>query len=303
MTDDPKASHSSAAESADTSQEVAIELPSRNHLADWDIITAMMKTSRLPGLDLKDIIHILYLQEAHVKHIEPVVRTDLLELFLNTATQLRQEERDWRWDIAFHGTLRENIPSIIEHGFKLPSRDASISGHRSRFLVNWGPGIYCSSYATYSYSYGHNWENGIHRDGVMLDPEATVGIFICAVIRGIPYTCAQRSCRRYSQLVPNYDSHVNPSLHEWIIFDEKRIIPLCIMWVKKRIDDVFFSNHYDLQPFCGNSVSVTRTKKLLAASEESKYTYQRYRKKRTCFQDGAEANSEMTERIRQLGSR
>ena len=57
-----------------------------------------MKTSRLPGLDLKDIIHILYLQEAHVKHIEPVVRTDLLELFLNTATQLRQEnpKRDLR---------------------------------------------------------------------------------------------------------------------------------------------------------------------------------------------------------------
>jgi len=68
MTDDPEASDSS--HSADTSQEVAIELPSRNHFADWDIITTLMKRSRLPGLDLKDIIHILYQQEAHVKHIE-----------------------------------------------------------------------------------------------------------------------------------------------------------------------------------------------------------------------------------------
>jgi len=79
----------------------------------------------------------------------------------------------------------------------------------------------------------------------MLDPEATVGIFICAVIRSIPYTCAQRSCQRYSKLAANYDSHVSPSQHEWIIFDEKRIIPLCIMWVKKRIDDVFLPFNID----------------------------------------------------------
>jgi len=76
------------------------------------------------------------------------------------------EDQKYRgWDIVFHNTLPENVSSITKHGFRIPKQH----GHVSRFRLNWGDGIYCSPFATYSWSYGHRWENTV--DKVMLDPE------------------------------------------------------------------------------------------------------------------------------------
>jgi hypothetical protein len=246
----------------------------------------------------------MFNQGAEIEHIEPIVRTSLLEIFLETANQLRQDnpEKDWRWDIAFHGTLPENISSIVEQGFKIPNQ--GLGSHKPRFLVNWGPGLYCSPYGTYSYTYGHRWDYRDRGFNVIGDPGAAVGIFLCAVLRGTAFNCSKNRCRKYEGLQRGYDSHVCPSKNEWIVFDEKRIIPLCIMWVKKDVtEDVFFSDHCRVRPCSANGSSRERTRILLASPKEMFYKYQRYRIEYFWGQNRAEVISELKEKIMNFGTK
>lgn len=227
-------------------------------LDDWELIDYILAKSNLSGLRLHDIIHHLNNQKAYVQAIEPVVRLDHLLSFLESVVLL--ETRDPNpcngWDIVFHGTLHENVPSIIQHGFRVPTKN----GHISRFLCNWGPGIYCSPRATYSYPYGHKWDDsGI--PGKMLDPDISVAIFVCAVARGMPYQCTMDRCTQYDGLEEGFDSHVSSCQREWIVFDEKRMVPLCLLWIKRGNPEAYRWPTYErVQPGLGNKQDVVNLK-------------------------------------------
>ena len=158
-----------------------ISRPIRPHQPGHRFISAILENSRLPNLRVEDIIYTMNLSKANVVNIEPALSIHLLEPFLDIVARLQKlyPQCDGRWDIAFHGTLPENTKPIIENGFKLPSLSKS-EGHQSRFLWNWGPGIYCSPYGTYSYPFGHRWEYGIFRDHFPIDPDATVYMRRCS---------------------------------------------------------------------------------------------------------------------------
>ena len=246
--------------STSSNQAAKNKLPPRKPskiLDDWQLIDYILAKSNLSGLRLHDIIHYLNDQKAYVRAIEPVVRLDHLLSFLESVVFL--ETRDTNpcngWDIVFHGTLHENVPCIIQHGFRVPTKN----GHLSRFLCNWGPGIYCSPCGTYSYAYGHKWDDSAA--GKMLDPDISVAIFVCAVARGMPYQCTMDRCRKYNGLEEGFDSHLSSCQREWIVFDEKRIVPLCLLWIKRGIPEAYRWPTYErVQPGMGDKQDMVNLK-------------------------------------------
>jgi len=154
------------------------------------------------------------------------------------------------WGIAFHGTPRANIPSIIRNGFRVPGTE-----HISRFRGSYGNGIYFSAYPTFCYPYGHTWD----REWNILDPEirvGAVGILVCVVAKGNSYRCTWKEAVG-SALKEGFDSHESDSGNEWVLFDAKRIVPLCLLWVK--------SEEY----YCGTQLRNFREWQLWAAPYET----------------------------------
>src|SRR5271154_4293201 len=99
---------------------------------DWELIDCILSLSNLPDLKLHDIVYNLNQQKAQVEAIEPVVRLDRLHLFLKSVVNLETVNKACKgWDIVFHGTLRKNVTSIIQHGFRLPGKER----HTSRFII------------------------------------------------------------------------------------------------------------------------------------------------------------------------
>lgn len=234
---------------------------------DWELIDYILGNSNLPHLKLQDIVQNLDEQKALVESIEPVVRLDHLYNFLKSVLNLEAWGKDQYggWDIVFHGTLRSNVTSIIRDGFRLPGK----SKHTSRFRSHWGPGIYCSPYGTYSYTYGHRWDSGT--GGTMLDPEASVAIFVCAVARGRPFQCEKAKIEKYTGLEEGFDSHISHNQCEWIVFDQERIIPLCLLSIKRGIPEWFWHGHNRVRPDQG------KEKDLLRLREPKDYNYQNLR--------------------------
>jgi hypothetical protein len=55
-----------------------------------------------------------------------------------------------------------------------------------------------------------------------------VGILVCVVARGNSYLCAWNEAVG-SGLKEGFDSHESDSGDEWVLFDGKRIVPLCLL--------------------------------------------------------------------------
>ena len=86
--------------------------------------------------------------------------------------------------------------------------------------LRWGPGIYSSPDGPFTLHYGRR------------KPGDIISIFLCAVARGKAFTLSKVRGRKFRGLQPGYDSSVCPMDHEWIVFDESRIIPLCVLAVR-----------------------------------------------------------------------
>jgi len=82
----------------------------------------------------------------------------------------------------------------------------------------------------------------------MLDPDINVAIFVCAVMRGKPYQCDGAKREKYTGLEQGFDSHISYNQCEWIVFDEERIVPLCLLWIKRGISSWFWSKHDRVKP-------------------------------------------------------
>jgi len=210
----------------------------------------MLANSNLSGLHISDIVHNLSTQKATVTRITPVLSAHLLEAFLKQVQQFEPGSPERGWDIVFHGTPPENIPSIVSEGFKLPDQ----RGHSSRFRSNWGPGLYCSPFGTYSYSYGYKWKNGLgYPESRPVDADNDAPVFVCSVVRGKPFHCQREKLRTYETLERGFDSHVSSCENEYIVFNRYRLLPLCLLWIRKDIEQLYFQNHKPLAAGTGTS--------------------------------------------------
>jgi hypothetical protein len=251
---------------------------------DWSLIRLVLQLSNLSDLRLADIVQNLHTQGVEVLSIEPVINAKRWISFMEEINRLKRgsNNQGWvRWDIAFHGTPEENVPGIVEHGFQLPNKD----GHKSRFHVNWGPGIYSSPYSTYALWYG-NWI----RNNVQIQQKDIVQIFVCAVNRGRrQYECRLENRCKHRELMDGFGSHVSPDGNEWVVFDERRIEPLCVMRVQKTGRQWFYSwENITLRSGCGvhNFYGQMVATAIEAASGE-KARYQAFRTD-VCTSEGLE---------------
>jgi Poly(ADP-ribose) polymerase catalytic domain len=219
---------------------------------DWENVELVLRMSSLRGLTPADIEAHLYPQGLNITSMQPVLKQADCDRLFSESESLRV-----KWghphneiEIAFHGTLPENIPGIIQHGFRLPGQN----GHCSRFLPNWGAGIYCSPYARYSARYGVNTYSHTKQ---WVAGEA-ISLFICAVLRGRHQQLQPEDYRNAVTGLQDCDSHISSNKCEWILFNSLHIVPLLLLKVESNI-------------FCDGKMEEIR----LATSQELRVLYQR----------------------------
>jgi len=130
-------------------------------------------------------------------------------------------------EIVFHGTPRRNVAGIVQHGFLVPGRKGLGEKVEVRCGSTWGQGIYSSPNPTYCISYTDTTSNE-GANGRSLLPG--MKLIVCAVLMGRRRQLRQSEYRRSNDsAIYSYDSHVSPSGQEWIVFDERQIIPLIVL--------------------------------------------------------------------------
>lgn len=217
-------------------------------IEDWNKIFYFLKKSELPNLHLRDIVQSVDSRGLEVTAIEPVMRKDLLTRFEMSLKSLRNKRNDdsFGWEIAFHGTAVKNVGNIIQKGLLMPGRSHV-------------RGIYTSPYASYSFRYSESRSPGVE----------SVPVFVCAVIRGKAYDGYNNT------LEAGYDSHGSGKHGEWVVFDESRILPLFVLWVKRSSKGATTNDQSRVKPGCGRK---GRYRRIVArAISPSKYKYQTFR--------------------------
>ncbi|KAF2464369.1 uncharacterized protein BDR25DRAFT_381508 [Lindgomyces ingoldianus] len=149
--------------------------------------------------------------------------------------------------IAFHGTRREVVPCIVQHGFLKPGSPHPLT-KKPLSIVNgaaYGQGIYCSPEAWYAFLYSSGQETAL----VELPGRK---LLVCAVITGRTAMVTQ-GCNWWdkSKPFPGADSNVNPSGLAYILFNNAQILPCYVLhldWAQKNQDAVWdyvsqISNH------------------------------------------------------------
>jgi hypothetical protein len=191
---------------------------------DWSMLYKFLEEFQLDnyyGLDIKTQILKVRLSQKQLYDticLEPILRQDLWKAFLNKVAEIRSgprnRQRNTKIEFAFHGTLKENLPSIVRHGFLIPERLSSEPGcgHASIRAARLGLGIYCTPDVVKAFQYTGS------------------RIILCAVIRGKPYHCDNEDFGEIRNLKRGYDSHRFED--EWAVFHSDQIVPLCVMHLK-----------------------------------------------------------------------
>lgn len=140
--------------------------------------------------------------------------------------------------ITFHGTRRDLVPSIVQHGFLKPGAKHPIT-KRPLPVYNgsvYGQGIYSSPDPSYAMLYSE----GEHRRKIQPSELPGQKLLICAVIMG------RSACMNWgdnwfdqSEPYPGADSHVNQSQWAYIVFNSAQILPCYVLhldWAGKDDD-------------------------------------------------------------------
>jgi len=117
-------------------------------------------------------------------------------------------------ELAWHGTSDVAVDGIKSKGLVLPGQGNNV-GHASGNKGFYGDGIYLSPMYTYS--------RGYMRGG-------RKGLFLCSVLLG-------RSRRLTDSVLGQpvtlgYDSHIDPSGNEYVLFDEGQVLPCYLIELK-----------------------------------------------------------------------
>ena len=254
------------------------------------------------------------LPDWRILHCENVLRQDLLNKFRHFQQSLREklmeettqhlkdcvprEHQRSRDGVAskeqlveylthvrttFHGTRRETVPSIVQHGFLKPG-DVHPLTKKTLPIFNgsvYGQGIYTSPDPSYALLYSEG-------DGIETTPSQLPGLklLICAVVMG------RTACLHWgdnwmdqTEPYPKADSHVNDSLLAYIAFNSAQVLPCYVLhldWAGTSDDDeTDFASEFLARYFKG---SLVRRKK--AHTEESLMPGDRQRKKQELVAKG-----------------
>jgi hypothetical protein len=135
--------------------------------------------------------------------------------------------------------------------------DTDSLGHRSKNGQTYGAGIYCSKYFGTASCYGTH-------------------VFVCAVVQGKIFKYYD-GWTSNGGLQKGYDSHVGERDREWVVFDSSQIVPLCVVEIKLRVDDMGWEMDW-WTSFCrgtGPRLKVCHDMKEGMASEN--FRFQKYR--------------------------
>ncbi|ORY18164.1 hypothetical protein BCR34DRAFT_554308 [Clohesyomyces aquaticus] len=214
------------------------------------------------------------LPDWRILHCETVLRKDLKNNFLQYQTHLREDLMRFSYNqlksfvptayrratgngavakeqlveyltkprIAFHGTRREVVPSIVQHGFLKPGSIHPVT-KKPMAIVNgaaYGQGIYCSPKPWYALLYSSSGPTAL----VELPGQK---LLVCAVIMGRTAECTVSNSASASywptQTRPREgsDSHVNPSGLAYILFNNTAILPCYVLhldWADKSGEEI-----------------------------------------------------------------
>ncbi|KAF8876771.1 hypothetical protein CPB84DRAFT_1966496 [Gymnopilus junonius] len=210
--------------------------------------------------DEEDMIENRILDTTILLHAEVILRTDLRKRYLDMRRKIQMKAthgtkdrraKDQAWDrygkeeIVLHGTLRQNVGSIVRSGFVVPGKSAVTGEQVSvRCGTTWGQGIYTSPNPNYSLSYVSsvtiqkylNCTIFSYTD-VTLEGEVDTNrrrlipgqkLIVCAITMG--RRCRVKDVRHSNDTAENgYDSHVSPNGLEYIVFQSAQVLPLYVL--------------------------------------------------------------------------
>jgi hypothetical protein len=146
---------------------------------------------------------------------------------------------------TFHGTRREIVPSIVQHGFLKPG-DVHPLTKKALPIFNgsvYGQGIYTSPVPSYALLYSEG-------DDVETTPSQLPGLklLICAVVMG------RTACLHWgdnwmdqTEPYPKSDSHVNDSQLAYIAFNSAQVLPCYVLhvdWTGKSDEEIDFASEF-----------------------------------------------------------
>ena len=176
---------------------------------DQHLLLQLYSHRYLNNHDVLEFVKALKTQGMRMDKIENVLKPELVnefELYWNLMKR-RSEGAEPKPNIAYHGTSQNNINSILDRGLLVPGVGKGADVKHATDSGWWGKGIYLSPDANLSIGYC--------RDSNKL--------LICAVLMGRSYKCTGRLDGKPCQ--EGYDSHIDPSGKEWIVFDPAQVIP------------------------------------------------------------------------------
>jgi hypothetical protein len=149
--------------------------------------------------------------------------------------------------VAFHGTSRHKVTSIVRWGFVIPGSTAD----NRRVLVqhgsSFGKGIYTSPDAEYALAYSRWSDRGLVK--TRAEDLPGLRLIICAVLMGRAVQVTREATRRTTELADERaNSHLSPNKCEYVVFDAAQIIPCYVVhldfgveaareWLKQAPDD------------------------------------------------------------------
>ena len=222
--------------------------------------------------------------EFRVLHIESIVRDDLIKSLFAVQAQIREELervplRDLRArrlpselraaqrlggvnrkedvieqlvkpQITYHGTRRDYVPSIVRQGFLLPGARDKLSGerHEVRCGSTYGRGIYSSPSSAFALSYTGSAEDGGIRatkpneyDGIKL--------IVCATVMGtVAQLTRSDGWQQNGQPAAKATSHIGNSGMEYVVFDQRQILPCYVIHMDWGQDNAKFFRDIPADP-------------------------------------------------------
>jgi diadenosine tetraphosphate (Ap4A) HIT family hydrolase len=183
-------------------QEALLEMHAHRYLPNSQILEFMEDGIKRNNVKIARIENIL--------KPELVVRFEKRwgELKVLRGQQLAQPQ------IAYHGTAEGNIDSILDRGLLVPGMGEGTDVAHATDNGWWGKGIYLSPDSSLSIGYC--------RGGSKL--------LICSVLMGRPYNVQARMDGQ--GLKEGYDSHIDLSGKEWVIFNPAQVLPCYLISFK-----------------------------------------------------------------------
>jgi hypothetical protein len=140
--------------------------------------------------------------------------------------------------ITFHGTMRANVPSIVQYGFLKPG-DKDPTNRDVIHVANgtcYGKGIYSTPDLEYALYYSERGE--VHAPSEL----PGIKIFVCATIMGRTATVGRLPQEdRTGEPESGADSHASRCGLEYVVFNKAQILPCFVLhldFVDKRPEDL-----------------------------------------------------------------